>query len=394
MTGQPGLAVASVPAEAPCDDWVLPLSLEEPTRPLPSCIRWAERGLLLGFFYGLLLDRENLVDSTNRGDPECSDADLVLHAYEDGGEAALSRLRGSFVIAIIDRKRGRAILARDPLGSHPLFYTEANSRILFAASPQLLVDQPGVSRALNRAALADHLCYRWPDPCETYFASVRRVPPGWRAIVSGGRLRLERYWDPVPQDRPVEWLTDEETARFDEVFDRAIDRCLRNGPTGIFLSGGLDSISVAAVATDRVRRMGQSPPWALSLGFPDPECDERLLQAAVARDLGLPQHLVDFHEAVGMPPLFEQALGLTREFAAPMLNPWLPAYLGLARRARLDGVRTILTGNGGDEWLTVTPFLAADLIRRGALMELARFYNVLRRSYPSPLLLARNLVFR
>jgi asparagine synthase (glutamine-hydrolysing) len=345
----------------------------------------------LGFFHGLLFDRETLVDSGDRDDPECSDADLILRAYERGGEGALSRLRGSFVVAIIDRTRGKAILARDPLGSHPLFYVEAKSRILFAASPRVLVNQPGISRSLNRAALADHLCHRWPDPGETFFTSVRRVPPGRRAIVSRGRLYLERYWDPMPQEQ--QWLTHHETARFDEVFDRAVDRCLRNGPTGIFLSGGLDSISVAAVATDCARRMGHKLPWALSLGFPDPACDERLRQAAAAQNLGLPQHLVDFHKAVGSPPLFEQSLGLTRELAAPILNVWLPAYLELARRAKSEGVRTILTGEGGDEWLTVTPFLSADLIRRGRFLELAQFYGVLRRSYQYPFALARDLVF-
>src|SRR5262249_37115651 len=151
------------------------------------------------------------------------------------------------------------------------------------------------SRALNRAALADHLCQRWPDPQETFFTAVRRVPPGWRATISNRRLLLERCWHPIPASGTIPWLMDKEATRFDEVFDRAVDRCLGSrGPTGIFLSGGLDSISVAVSATDRARRNGQSPPWALSLAFPDPECDERALQAAVARELGLRQRLVDF----------------------------------------------------------------------------------------------------
>ena len=76
-----------------------------------------------------------------------------------------------------------------------------------------------------------------------------------------------------------------------------------------------------------------------------------------------------------------KSLALNHEFAAPLLNTWQPAYLALARRARLDGVRTILTGEGGDEWLTVTPYLSADLIRRGALVELAQFFGTLLRSY-------------
>jgi asparagine synthetase B (glutamine-hydrolysing) len=124
----------------------------------------------------------------------------------------------------------------------------------------------------------------------------------------------------------------------------------------------------------------------LSLGFPDPACDERERQAAVARDLGLRQHLLGFDEALGSRPLLEQSLELNKTLAAPLLNPWLPPYLALMRCARLDGVQTILTGQGGDEWLCVTQYLAADLIRRGSLIELAQLFNTFRRSYPLPLL--------
>ena len=379
--------------EVPSDDWVVTLSLDQPRRVLSGGVQWAERGQLRGFFDGLLFEREALPHSNDLSHGACSDADHVLRAYECGGDAALSRLRGSFVFAIIDRAQNKAIVARDPMGTHPLFYAEVGSCVLFASAPQTLLNRPGVSHALNRAAIADHLCHRWPDPRETFFTAVRRVPPTWRAVLSGGTLRLERYWDPLPAG-PDDLLTAEETARFDEVFECAVDRCLRNGPTGVFLSGGLDSISVAAVATDRARQIGHNPPWALSLDFPDPECNERERQTAVARELGLRQHLVDFHEALGDRPLFEQALVLNQGSAAPIINVYEPAYLSLARRARLDGVRTILTGQGGDESLTVSPFLSADLIRRGALMELLQFFGAARRSYRlHPLKLARNMLW-
>jgi asparagine synthase (glutamine-hydrolysing) len=382
MTRQPSLAFEkSVAKEAPYDDWVLPISIDQPARVLSGSARWAERGPIRCFFHGLLFDREALTDSTDRDQPDCSDAFLVLRAYERAGEGALSRLRGSFVVAIVDSTRDLAIVLRDPLGSHPLFYVNAGSQVLFAAAPQPLLDQPGVSRTLNRVALADHLCFRWPDPHETFFAAVRRVPPGWRAVISGARLHLNRYWEPAPEDTPIQWLTGEEVTRFDELFEQAVDRCLHNGPTGIFLSGGLDSISIAAVAADRARRIGQKPPLALSLRFLEPACDEGAVQATVARDLGLRQHLLDMDEAVGSRPLLEQTLELNSAVSMPILNVWQPAYLALARRARLDSVRTILSGHGGDEWLTVAPQLAADLIRRGAFVELVLLLRAQRRSF-------------
>jgi asparagine synthetase B (glutamine-hydrolysing) len=390
------LAITNAPpAEKAGGEWVLTLSCREPGRLPANPLRWAERGPLHGFFEGLLFDREELAASFNRSEHDCSDADLVLHAYEREGEAALSRLRGSFVVAIVDGTRGVAIVARDPLGSHPLFFVEVGSRVMFAASPLTLLQQPGVSRIVNRVALADHLCQRYPDPQETFFVGIRRVPATWTVVLSAGGLRLERYWDPIPEDQPVRWLSAEETARFDEIFERAVDRCLRHGRNGIFLSGGLDSISVAAVATDRARQLGQSLPWALSLDFPDPACSEGERQAAVARALGLPQHLLGFNEALGGRGLLEQIIALCGRSAAPILGVYQPVYAYLTKRAKLEGVRTILSGQGGDESLTLSSLLAADLIRRGAFVEATKFLGIRLRSYPlSPLWQARNVLWR
>jgi asparagine synthetase B (glutamine-hydrolysing) len=392
VTTRPNLGIDAANDDVANEDWVLSFDSAEPGRALPECVRWEELGPLRGFFQGALFDREDLAGSSQ---PNCSDAKLVLQAYAREGEAALSRLRGSFVVAIVDGARGRAILARDPMGSHPLFYAEAGPCVLFAVSPGQLLGRAGVSRELKRAAIADHLCQRWPDPHETFFKAVRRVPAGTRAVLSKGRLQFDRYWDPAPVGRPLQWLTPEEASGFDEVFERAVKRCLCHGQAGIFLSGGLDSISVAAVAADCARASGQGLPLALSLGFPDPECDEQERQVAVARHLGLRQFLIGFDDAVGFRPTLQQTLELTAKAAAPIMHTWQPAYSALARRARRDGVRTILTGEGGDEWLTVSPYYAADLMRRGALLELAELLGTMRQSYQvNPFALVRNVVWR
>jgi asparagine synthetase B (glutamine-hydrolysing) len=113
----------------------------------------------------------------------------------------------------------------------------------------------------------------------------------------------------------------------------------------------------------------------------------------VARELGLRQHLMEFDEALGSRSLLEQAFELNRKLAAPILSICLPAYLPLARRARAEGVRTILTGQGGDEWLGAAPLLTADLIRRGAFVELAQFFGALQRSFHLSLLQMARLTF-
>ena len=117
MTTNPNLRLAEgLASDAVNEDWVLSFDLAELGRALPECVPWEELGPLRGFFQGVLFDRDDLAGSSQ---PDCSDAKLVLQAYAREGEAALSRLRGSFVVAIVDGARGRVILARDPMGSHP-----------------------------------------------------------------------------------------------------------------------------------------------------------------------------------------------------------------------------------------------------------------------------------
>jgi asparagine synthase (glutamine-hydrolysing) len=361
-------------------------SHDDAGRPTLSGVGVVRSGPLSLFFDGLLFDSQELASELGLAS-ESHPADLVLALVERRGPDAIDRLRGSFVLGLADERTGAIRVARDPLGSHPLFFTTLGRRVLFASTPQPLLAQPGVSRDLNVAALADHLCKRWPQRDETFFEHVSRVPPGWEVVVSRAGAQPRRYWNPVGDE--IEWLKPEDHERFDSLLDRAVERGLRAGRAGIFLSGGFDSVSVAAVATDLARKIPTHTPAALSLGFPEPECDERIVQASVARTLGMPFHLVDFREAVGPRGLLAQALALNEGLAAPLFNTWAPAYFALIREGRRHGIDTILTGEGGDEWLGVSPFLAADLILAGDFAGLLRMgrttYRSFRQSWPQVL---------
>jgi len=310
-----------------------------------------------------------------------TDADLLRLAYEKWGDDLVRHVKGIFALVAWDAARRTWLAARDPLGSYPLFYAETAGGILFSTDARTLAHAPGVCGDLNRLALADHLCHRWPDPEETYFTAVRRVPPGHILRVDPSGRRLRRYWDPAPEGQPVEWLTDRELEGFDQVLDEAVNRCLGQGRTGIFLSGGFDSVSVAAVATDNARRLGLPAPLALSLSFPDPECNEELVQRGVAARLGLEQEMLAFPAALKGKPLLASALEMAATWPVPMFNCWNPAYAGLASTGVRRGCEVVLTGNGGDEWLGVSPFLAADLLRAGDVRGLARHLRTVNRSY-------------
>jgi asparagine synthase (glutamine-hydrolysing) len=323
------------------------------------------------------------------------DAALVLHAYRLEGERVLARLRGTFAVLVHDAERDVLLAARDPMGIYPLFYAEAGRRLLLSTTIDDLLGHPEVPRTLNRPAIADDLSFRWPDPGETYFAAVRRVPPGHVLRAGQGPVEVYGYWDPAPVGDDFAWARPEEVGRFDELLERAIERCLRSAPAAIFLSGGLDSVSVAAVAADLCRRAGEPLPLALSLAFPHPDCNEEAVQRSVARELGLPQVVLPFGEAVGPAGLLRAALERTRTLPTPLVNLWSPAYVRLAGEAVQRGRPVVLTGGGGDEWLTVSPYYAADLLETLDAAGLYRLWDSLRHSFPGsgPLFLC-NVVWR
>ena len=343
-------------------------------------------------FDGSLYNRADLarqLDAT----VDVGDAALVGLAYERWGLDVAKHLKGVFAACIADATQRRLVIARDRLGTYPVFYAEANGRFLVSTSVHALREEPGVSRAFNLEVIADHISHRWTDQSETFFAAIRRLPPGHILVASGpGRSSISRYWDPVPDRGPIEWVQAEHVQEeFEKRFAHAVERALDGGPAAIFLSGGLDSISVAAIAVDILGGIGSRGLYALSLGFPGDDSEE-FEQRAVAKSLGLEQEFVPFYDAVPG-RMLEATLAHMREQPAPLLNPWTPAYTNLAKRARRAGARVILSGNGGDEWLGVSPFLSADLMRDLDVRALVRFFANYRRSCHIPTIRVLRTIF-
>jgi asparagine synthase (glutamine-hydrolysing) len=337
----------------------------------------------LALFDGLLYNRQDIEAKLDlRG---ASPAELLLGAYAASGERSLNDFAGLYALVVHDERQEVLLAARDRDGSYPLFYADAGGKLLLSTSIESILHHERVSRDLNRLALADHVAHRWPDPGETYYSAVRRVPPGHALVIDGGVRRIYRYWRPVDDDEAVAWVRPEDLEQFEDLLDQAVTRFLALGRSGVFLSGGLDSVTVAAVATTLSRDRHQPEPFALSLGFSAPGENEQVVQRRVAADLGLDQLLVPLEVASGPDGLVASALELSSRWPVPLVNSlWLPAYLYLAREGRQRGCDVIFTGQGGDEWLTVTPFYAADLIYAFDVRALFQLWDNHRRSYPIP----------
>lgn len=360
------------------------LVVAEQGQPLPSIV---ERGPIIVLLEGKLHDRAALerAAGANGGDPQ-ADGGLVLDAYAALGKDALLRISGVFAVIIWDGRKGRAICVRDRLGTYPVYHAHAAGNTFVSPAVELLLAQQGITAEPNRLSLAGFIVDLAPRPEETFFADLKRIPPGHSLELGATRARAARYWH--LEGHPGQPAADAEEAlsRFDRLLHQAVRRSLEFGPSGIWLSGGVDSAAVAVAAASEISKGGSLAPWALSLVFPDPSCNEEDLQRTLAASLGLPQligPLKDFAPAEG---LLLASLDLSRQSYAPPQSVWQVAYDGLALAAKEIGCRVVLGGDGGDEWLQPPPLYAADRLSKldlGGLNRLRRgweeYYPISRR---------------
>jgi asparagine synthase (glutamine-hydrolysing) len=314
----------------------------------------------------------------------CSDAELVLKAYWQWGKLFLERIEGIFIIILWDGHEQKLLCGRDRVGIYPFFYAVEGQRYFFSTSCAALAQHPSVSKEINLLQLLEQFCQRWSYSEDTFYRSIHRLFPAHAMIVRPSGRQIYRYWEPLGDESQIRWICEEELEQFDHLFEQAVSRCQRSGQTGIFLSGGLDSISVATVSADISRRENRPMPLALSLGIPHARSEEAMIQKATARELGMPLRMVPLGESVGVEGWLEAGLALNRSWPWPLYNCWLPLLNYLALEGKRQGCDVILTGFAGDEWLTASPFLSADLFQS---MDLKGFYHLWRgvfRSYNIP----------
>ena len=374
--------------------------LKDDSGPRPVLARWApDQGLellagdaselteLAGVtvvFDGLLYEREELARVAGVDDEALTNAELVLRAYLRRAAGVLPELRGVFTLAIWDARNDALLCVRDKMGLQPLFYASSGEGLLISASTESLLQTGEVPARVNRVVLAEHLSIRWTTKDETYWTAIRRVPAGHVLELRCGVRNVFRYWH-APPESADDWVREGELELFEDVFTRAVERGLDVGRAGICLSGGLDSISVATVATQRARARGDTDPLALSVEFPDPDgLDEAGIQRSVARQLGIDQWMITLDEAIEHWRTLPAALELSKAMPAPLFGFFSPSYLHMMGRARAEGCDVIMTGGGGDEWLAVAVTWASDLIATGDFRGLYRFYKAIQRSYRVP----------
>jgi asparagine synthase (glutamine-hydrolysing) len=272
------------------------------------------------------------------------DTEAVLHLYAEHGKDAVRHMRGCFAFAVWDRQRRELLLARDRLGVKPLYFTHANDGTLhFASEIKALLAGGAVSTELNVLMLPSLLANRATYGEQTIFAGVRRLPPGHVLTWRDGSIEVTEYWDIQPT-LLEESLTDGGyLAEWEHRFRESIRlRLMADVPLGVFLSGGIDSSSIAAVMSELV----DGPINTFSVGFSEPAASELESARVIARAFA-----TDHHEIVVTSEDFFGALPhLTWHSDEPIAHPSsVPLYFVSQLASR--HVKTVLSGEGADETL-------------------------------------------
>jgi asparagine synthase (glutamine-hydrolysing) len=295
--------------------------------------------------------------------------DVLAAAFARWGEAALGRLRGGFTLVVWDGETQTGLIATDQLGVGALYLHESAGSLSFATELRALVRLVDRRPAPAAAAVAQWLSDGYLERGETLWEGVRRLEGGRLLRLEHERWVESAYWSPTYRE-PERMGAEAATEQLRAALGAAVrDRLAPTGTTGVLLSGGLDSSTVAAFARDSRRGAVR----AYTHLYPDhPEMDESSMVAMTAEALGIEWEGLPVRVVGTLPRALEFQLAWEVPAATPMLAFTQP----LLERIAAGGVSVVLDGEGGDELFGLSPYLVADRLRRlrlrGALALLHR----------------------
>lgn len=270
-----------------------------------------------------------------------SDTEVILHLYEECGSRCVEELNGMFAFAIWDERERRLLLARDRLGIKPLYYWNDGHWLLFASEIKAFLEFPDFQVQLNTAALDEYMTFTYTLGEHTFFSGVRKLLPGHVLFAANGQITTQKYWEMAFEERRITstQACDELEARLEDAVRMQL---VSDVPVGSFLSGGLDTSSIVAMAMRHA-----SPGFkTFSVGFAEgARFDELPYAKIVAQKFGT-DHYQIVPSAKDFMDFFPRAVWHLDEPAAG--PPAIPAFF-VSRLARSEGVKVLLSGEGGDE---------------------------------------------
>lgn len=293
-----------------------------------------------GEIYNFESIRRDLVSSGHRFKSH-SDTEVIVHAYEEWGPGCVSRFAGMFAFALWDQRARQLMLARDPLGIKPLYYTLDDHRLLFGSELKVLAQSPDFAPSVKSQSVREYFTFGMSLAPDTIFESTYQLRPGTYCLVDeAGNLNEQSYWS-LKFGNGDEPRTKDVVNSLLERLDASVkEHLISDVPLGAFLSGGVDSSAILASA-----QQGSSTPMqAFSVGFSEAAYDESVYAADISDHLG-----TDFSALrVGPEDLTSLLPEIAWYYDEPFADPsTVPTYF--LSRATRQHVTVALSGDGGDE---------------------------------------------
>lgn len=272
-----------------------------------------------------------------------SDCEPPLFLYISHGHNFVDRLRGMYAIAIWDEANSRLVLARDPFGIKPLYYAQTENAFVFASEPNAIIKSGLIKAELDTAARDELLELQFICGRKTAFANIYRVMPGETLIVENGKITERHIKKSLPDGGPVGVTSGEALFTLDKILNDSVNVHQRaDVPYGMFLSGGIDSSTLLAMMS----RLNPNPVVAFTAGFPGTEAkDERELARKLAKAEGAEHIEVEFTAD----DMWELLPLIASHMDDPAADYALLPTWKLAETAKKNGIKVVLTGEGGDE---------------------------------------------
>ncbi|RIK60221.1 MAG: asparagine synthase (glutamine-hydrolyzing) [Nitrospira sp.] len=276
-----------------------------------------------------------------------SDTEVILHAFETWGIGCLDKFRGMFAIALWDGRRRELWLIRDRIGVKPLYYSLHHGRLTFASEIKALLEDPDQPKALHEESLFHYLSFLTAPAPQTLFHGIKKIPGGtWLRVQADGTIEERRYWDVWDHTAPLVGRSDGDIAAcvLEKLRESVALRKVSDVPVGVFLSGGVDSSTNAALFSQGEAR----PVRTFTIGY-DREYasyrNELAYARLVANHVGAEHHerLLSVDDLINFLP---QMVVLQDE---PIADPvCIPVYY-VSQLARERGVIVCQVGEGADE---------------------------------------------
>ena len=281
-----------------------------------------------------------------------SDTEVILNLYLRDGEKMLERLNGIYAFALWDTRADSLLVARDGIGVKPLYYAQTKLGMVFASELKALLQDPTIDRSIDARSVRDHLIYLWCPSPRTMLRSVQKLPPGHAMLVRHGKIvRNWQFYD-LPYDHElVDWPAGDAVVQVRKYLTRAVERQLvADVPVGAFLSGGVDSSSIVALAQ---RKLSGTRLQCFTIGFKGKEAQTE----GMGRDLQYAQRVSD-HLGVDLKTVWvgsemvDELFGMIFHLDEPQADPAPINALFISRLAREHGIKVLLSGAGGDDVFT------------------------------------------